>query len=61
MLWHPLNIHDLNKAFPEYETNSLKIKLKLPKNKVEITSATCIKENTKGHLTYYSVSDYVFN
>lgn len=50
----PLNIQNLNKTFPEYETNSLK-------NKVEITSATCIKENTKGHLTYYSVSDYVFN
>ena len=46
----PLNIQNLNKAFPEYETNSLK-------NKGEITSATCIKENTKGHLTYYSVSD----
>ncbi|AAX66055.1 hypothetical protein STho1986_2152 [Salmonella enterica subsp. enterica serovar Thompson] len=54
MLWHPLNIQNLNKAFPEYETNSLK-------NKGEITSATCIKENTKGHLTYYSVSDPVFD
>ncbi|EAU0234208.1 hypothetical protein AIS22_13500 [Salmonella enterica] len=54
MLWHPLNIQNLNKAFPEYETNSLK-------NKSEITSATCIKENTKGHLTYYSVSDPVFD
>ncbi|EDQ0199842.1 hypothetical protein CBJ87_002805 [Salmonella enterica subsp. enterica serovar Fresno] len=54
MLWHPLNIQNLNKAFPEYETNSLK-------NKFEITSATFIKENTKGHLTYYSISDYLFN
>lgn len=43
------NIQDLNKAFLEYETNPLK-------NKFEITSATFIKENTKGHLTYYSVS-----
>ncbi|ECD8365969.1 hypothetical protein F9W25_12765 [Salmonella enterica subsp. enterica] len=54
MLWHPLNIQNLNKAFPEYETNSLK-------NKGEITSASCIKENTKGHLTYYSVSGPVFD
>lgn len=50
----PLNIQNLNKAFLEYETKSLS-------NKFEITSATFIKENTKGHLTYYSISDPAFN
>lgn len=50
----PPNIQDLNKAFLEYETNLLK-------NKFEIISAIFIKENTKDHLTYYSVSDPAFN
>lgn len=50
----PPNIQDLNKVFLEYETNLLK-------NKFEIISATFIKENTKDHLTYYSVSDPAFN
>lgn len=54
VMTRPPNIQDFNKAFLEYETNLLK-------NKFEIISATFIKENTKDHLTYYSVSDPAFN